>query len=557
MTTAYFPPLSENGLYRDDDVRWLGHQTMTFENIITGSLQAGNTLSSSNYVAGSVGWQIDGDGNAEFNNVTVRGDLVSGNWDGADPANLTSSPDGTATVGYYLDASAGAAQFEGSLYLGGDLVMQTGSTFKTAASGDRIEIGGDKAFISLYDSVSGLVGQIGWAATGYGADDLTIENASGVGDIVLDAAGALELKAAGSGADTVVVRGTGVGIPATVFSVQNAAGTSEYFRVDDDGNAWMKTAGSALKFELAGPVGLEVIQTGAIESALYYRSSPNTWGFEDNAGNAIMEWDIDTMDTHMRGDVIMNGNDIIIADGRMWSDAGKTGGSLLASNAGTWIALHNGNYGCIVYNGRTEVRQRLDADEYAFYGDDDTGWDNTTANQIGINTGGVRRGLWGTSGFHIYGRNADFFINDDFADIGNHETLRADRLSGSTPIFSAKVGYYSSWSYLKKYIKPVNDRKRWRREWFMDLEPVAYERRSTADVGEGAKKDPGFRQIELGFTIENLIENTNLLTTKGSRVGDSPDEYALLSVTVDYVQHLQNQVTALEERVEQLEGRVR
>jgi phage minor structural protein len=34
-------------------------------------------LKSSNYVAGSAGWQIKGDGNAEFNNVTVRGNIAT------------------------------------------------------------------------------------------------------------------------------------------------------------------------------------------------------------------------------------------------------------------------------------------------------------------------------------------------------------------------------------------------------------------------------------------------------------------------------------------------
>lgn len=102
----------------------------------TASLVVGGAgvIKSANYVAGSTGWQIEGDGDAEFNDVVIRGDLVSGNWNGADPVDL-SSRDTTATTGYALDSVAGAAQFMGDMFVGGSIHL-FGST-----SNNRILVG--------------------------------------------------------------------------------------------------------------------------------------------------------------------------------------------------------------------------------------------------------------------------------------------------------------------------------------------------------------------------------------------------------------------------------
>ena len=71
----------------------------------------------------------------------------------------------------------------------------------------------------------------------------------------------------------------------------------------------------------------------------------------------------------------------------------------------------------------------------------------------------------------------------------------------------------------------------------MEIVPVTYRRKS-----KKAKK-----AREFGFTVENLIENTIQLTTGGDKkIGDSPSTYALLAVTIDYVQHLERRVAALE-----------
>jgi hypothetical protein len=117
----------------------LGGHIFAQEIVIAGGTHG--VIRSQNFVPGSSGWAIFGDGSAEFVDITVRGDIISGNWDGSDPADL-STMDSGATTGFYLDSSAGAAQFEGDVWLGGDLTMDAGGTFKSLASGNRVEIAG-------------------------------------------------------------------------------------------------------------------------------------------------------------------------------------------------------------------------------------------------------------------------------------------------------------------------------------------------------------------------------------------------------------------------------
>jgi hypothetical protein len=64
---------------------------MTFNNEITaGNVLVIEAIESQNYVAGSAGWKISADGDAEFNSVTVRGELIAGS--GADYVKVTPTP---------------------------------------------------------------------------------------------------------------------------------------------------------------------------------------------------------------------------------------------------------------------------------------------------------------------------------------------------------------------------------------------------------------------------------------------------------------------------------
>jgi hypothetical protein len=81
-------------------------------------------IRSQNFNGTDAGWAIFGDGSASFfgdlqfgADVTITGDVYSSNWDGSIPADLSSVPE-AADAGYYLDSSAGAAQFQ-TLFIGG------------------------------------------------------------------------------------------------------------------------------------------------------------------------------------------------------------------------------------------------------------------------------------------------------------------------------------------------------------------------------------------------------------------------------------------------------
>jgi hypothetical protein len=87
--------------------------------------------------------------------LVASGDIYSTNWNGATPANLTSTRDPTADKGFYFDGSAGAAQFEGTLYMGNQDQIQFKSggvnLINTAESGaGRITI--DQYAISFVNS---------------------------------------------------------------------------------------------------------------------------------------------------------------------------------------------------------------------------------------------------------------------------------------------------------------------------------------------------------------------------------------------------------------------
>lgn len=190
--------------------------------------------------------------------------------------------------------------------------------------------------------------------------------------------------------------------------------------------------------------------------------------------------------------------------------------------------------------GNPTERARINDNGIMFNGDTDTYIEGNAANQISAQAGGNRVWTIGTTGFHLnlthaLGDTSGLFIGEDFRDIGNHETLRADRTAGGTG--STEVGYFSSRRSHKREVVPLARSKMWRREWIDELRPVKYRRRST-------------QGREFGFIIEDLAEIGDglgrYLTTKGDEVGHSPDEFALLAVAIDAIQDLRARVATLE-----------
>ena len=111
----------------------IGSAVITAANISTvsaGSLQAGtitgqtiqlsggsSIIQSTNYVTGSTGWAIKGDGSAEFSNVTIRGNLVSGSV--SNGAGIFNSGAPTNTMSSTASTSGGASPFATGMNSGG------------------------------------------------------------------------------------------------------------------------------------------------------------------------------------------------------------------------------------------------------------------------------------------------------------------------------------------------------------------------------------------------------------------------------------------------------
>lgn len=144
--------------YGDLGATWGNPEELDFRNIRAGAINAAelimvgasSILRSSNFDVITTGWRITGDGSAKFFGlVSIGGDIESANWDGTSPADLSSGPDSGTTTGFYLDSSAGAAQFQSIFAEGGEignldivsiLTLQTGGIFRSSASGQRVEI---------------------------------------------------------------------------------------------------------------------------------------------------------------------------------------------------------------------------------------------------------------------------------------------------------------------------------------------------------------------------------------------------------------------------------
>jgi hypothetical protein len=95
--------------------------SLSADKIIAGSISVGQYIQSSNYVAGSAGWKINGDGAAEFGSASIRGQLVASQINSAGLS--IKAADGTVILS--AGSSVGASAFTGNV---------TGSVAGTAAS---------------------------------------------------------------------------------------------------------------------------------------------------------------------------------------------------------------------------------------------------------------------------------------------------------------------------------------------------------------------------------------------------------------------------------------
>lgn len=235
-------------------------------------------LKSSNYTAGSTGWQIDSDGNAEFNDVTVRGELHAGTGSVIDGAYLT---DATVTSGKLSVSQLSAISADLGTVTAGSIVS---ATYKTSSS---------YPYVSMNE-------------TGY-TDQLVTVNSSGTVTFKLNTNGNLDANDIYVGGE-LSVNGAATGIvkapPTNVFSgtaptvwtdldlssyvgsrvalvllrAYNNGATSENIRTRKNGSGW--TSNDAVD-SYPQVFGTRVVNGG------------NGFLFAITDGTGIIEWDSD------------------------------------------------------------------------------------------------------------------------------------------------------------------------------------------------------------------------------------------------------------------------
>jgi hypothetical protein len=115
--------------------------SLSVDKLVAGSIAVGQHIQSTGYSPGSAGWRIDGNGNAEFSNVTVRGNVDS-------------------------------STINGSTITGG---LITGATIQTATSGQRV-VFDSQGLLFLTGATSGKYGTFKFGARKYGNGVLVFFN---------------------------------------------------------------------------------------------------------------------------------------------------------------------------------------------------------------------------------------------------------------------------------------------------------------------------------------------------------------------------------------------
>jgi hypothetical protein len=165
--------VTENGRLESDDFvpgvsGWQinGSGDSEFNNVIVrgdigdgtveGELVVQGGLESDNFVAGSAGWRIDGGGDAEFNEGTIRTDLIVGNPVGRRIEILSDNGSGQPAILFYPDAGLtlpiqlsmfpGSGQFRLESSDGyGSLLIDDGEVYISSGNG-----GGDPGLLDLF-----------------------------------------------------------------------------------------------------------------------------------------------------------------------------------------------------------------------------------------------------------------------------------------------------------------------------------------------------------------------------------------------------------------------
>lgn len=434
----------------------------------------------------------------EFGDIILSGDFFSTNWDGDLPADLGDGRDPTATNGFYFDTSEGAAQFEGDVFLGGELrvdgsVILDGGEFMTDDTAPRVLIRQQSPDLGgvIFERDVSDVGTHGISAT----DDLLQIVARQIGasddvayiqlarDTVSSQPGVL-LGAGGSGAGLHLFYTGTAGQPEVKLS---SAGVNAILIWPDADAADIEIRG-ALHQNTDGTESLPSYSFNQDRDTGIYRAGADELGF---ATGGVHRWLIDSAG-------YLNG-------------AATTLSPALRSTAGS-----------------------VTTPSYAFRGNTATGLYTDTGN-LNIAVAGVAQAYFRDS------TSSAFVLRDGLADIGDQTVLRLARGTGT---ILQPVGYFSSWlvdpltgAEAKRDLIELSDSPRFPGLKVIDkIRLFDYERVST-------------EQREWGFLLNNFEEiddNLRYLTTDGDNWGYSPSEHAINALQMLALQDLRQRVTMLE-----------
>lgn len=467
----------------------------------TASLVIGGAglIKSSNYVAGSAGFQIEGDGDAEFNDVTVRGAVIAGTGSTLPATHITA---GTITAQQIILSDSASS------------ILKSGN-YSAGTAGWQILGNGDAEFNDV--TVRGTI----FATTGE------------LGD--LDITGTLDI---GSGGEITIASTASAN---TIVRLGYLTGVAQYGGLEVWGDITSDDEPSAIYSTLTEQMN---VQVGIADSSTYAGGQVTL-----HSGNGV------------GSEPAINLGFYGVADG-VWASFGtelSTGDYLfrLFSQGGTrqyiW-RVDDSDFDSLKFFVRNSsgtenhLYSMVDTAQMRFVPgsasvppvairDTNTGFYSTATGAVAVTAGGEPRMAWSLDA----GAGTGVYIHQDLSDVGNVEVLRAPRTAGGANL--VLMGYFSSWErdpdsgeLRKDDILSLADSPRWDREWFQAIRPIDFRRVSTGE------REFGFLLDEWKATADDM----KYLTTNGDKWGGQPHETAVLAATVLEVQDLERRVRALE-----------
>lgn len=404
------------------------------------------------------------------------------------------------------------------------------------------------------DDHSGVTTLAGLSITESQISDLDHNDADAIHDNVASEIAGITLKASPHEDDWILIEDSQAGNAkkrATVSSVVNAAASGDHGVLSgllDDDHTQYHTDGRAATwhdsrdhssiantihpYELAS--GIQPDGTVATPG-VRFQGDGNS-GFYVTGNNGRVDW----AGNGIKGGHL-SGSGLQVIDGSValpslgFTQDGNTG--LYRHSADVIGVAAGATLAALFHSGGIQAADgAVGAPSLGFHQDGDTGFYRRATNSVAVAVGGDDAMFWVDGG-----ASSSVFIQDGLTDVGNVETLRANRGSGTADV---AIGYFSSWR-----IDPVTGKvgktdiiqlagsPRFPGVDVIDrMNPVDFKRVSTGQREWGVLLDE----------YKEIGEDMRYLTTKGDEWGHGPDEMAHIALAFLAIKDLRFRVAALE-----------